>query len=53
MDSRAGLFVQSGLLADPVVDMPVQCTVVVQESLRLQNEECMKECRERGGSYSA
>lgn len=40
MDGRARLLVQSGLLADPVKDLPVQGAVVIQEGLQLQKEAC-------------
>lgn len=43
MDGGAGLLVQSGLLADPVEDLPVQCAVVVQEGLQFQREERQKD----------
>lgn len=43
MDGRAGLLVQSGLLADPVEDLPVQRAVVIQEGLQLQKEACDKD----------
>lgn len=48
MDGGAGLLVQSGLLANPVEDMPVQRAVVVQEGLQLQQEECEKDERYTG-----
>lgn len=33
MDGRAGLLVQRGLPADPVVDLPVQGAAVIQKGL--------------------
>lgn len=48
MDGGAGLLVQSGLLANPVEDLPVQRAVVVQEGLQLQQEECEKDERYTG-----
>lgn len=33
VDGRTGLLVQRGLLPDPVVDLPVQGTVLIQEGL--------------------
>lgn len=39
VDGRAGLLVQRCLLTDPVVDVPVQRSVVVQEGLRQQEEK--------------
>lgn len=50
MDGRSSLLVQSGLLADPVEDLPVQCAVVIQEGLQLPKEEWEKDER---GSVSA
>lgn len=34
VDGRAGLLVQCGLLPDPVVNLPVQGTILIQEGLR-------------------
>lgn len=34
VDGGAGLLVQRGLLPDPVVDLPVQGAVLIQEGLR-------------------
>lgn len=45
VDGRASLLVQSGLLADPVEDVPVQRAVVIQECLQSQKEECNKDQR--------
>lgn len=45
VNSSTGLLVQSGLLANPVVDLPVQGTVVVQEGLQMHKEECGKDER--------
>lgn len=36
MNSRAGLLVQSGFLPNPVEDLPVQSTVVIQEGLQVR-----------------
>ena len=47
VDGGAGLLVQRGLLADPVEDVPVQGTVVVQERLHREKrglEECTHSC---------
>lgn len=33
VDGRAGLLVQRGLLPDPVVDLPVERAVLIQEGL--------------------
>ena len=51
VDGRAGLLVQSGLLADPVKDLPVQRTVVVQEGLRSQEEKCETDERNTGEEW--
>lgn len=40
VDGRASLLIQSGLLANPVKDLPVQRAVVIQEGLQLQQEDC-------------
>lgn len=45
VDSSTGLLVQSGLLADPVENLPVQGTVVIQEGLQLHKEECSNDER--------
>lgn len=34
MDGRARFLVERGFLADPVIDIPVQRAVVIQESLQ-------------------
>lgn len=37
MDGRTGLLIQGGLLADPVIDLPVQGSTVIQEGLEKSN----------------
>ena len=38
VDGGAGFLVQRGLLADPVVDVPIQGAVVIQERLHHETE---------------